>query len=153
NTGIRVSEVGFGGWQLGNEREFVQMTNEEAVRLVHAALDRGCNLFDTAPNYGLGASERILGQALQGRRAEAVITSKFGPHVDGDTDFNASLLLESVEGSLKRLQTDYLDVLLLHNPPLEVLHGTTAHWEILRTLKQQGKVRAFGASLDWSKEV
>lgn len=153
NTGILVSEIGFGGWQLGNGRDFAPMLDADAVRLVHAALDRGCNLFDTAPNYGHGASESLLGNALRGRRSSAVISSKFGHHSDGVTDFDARKMSASVEQSLARLQTDYLDVLLLHNPPLEVLNGTSPQFEMLRKLQQQGKIRSYGASVDWSREV
>ena len=153
NTGIVVSEIGFGAFQLGNHRDFGPMTEQDALRLVHTALDRGCNLFDTAPNYGLGTSETLLGKALKGRRSAAVITSKFGHHSNDATDFDAEKMAASVEHSLTRLQTDYLDTLLLHNPPIEVLNGTSPQFQMMRTLKQQGKIRSYGASVDWSREV
>jgi aryl-alcohol dehydrogenase-like predicted oxidoreductase len=153
NTGIQVPAVGFGAWQLGNANDFGAMSEAEAVRLVHAALEAGCNYFDTAPNYGLGASETLLGKALAGRRAAAIISSKCGHHADGVQDYAADKIAASVEGSLRRLQTDHIDVLLLHNPPFEVLNGRSPHYAVMSKLKAQGKIRAYGASLDWSREV
>jgi aryl-alcohol dehydrogenase-like predicted oxidoreductase len=153
STGIAVPVIGFGAWQLGNARDFQAMDDAEAVRLVHAAIDAGCNYFDTAPNYGLGTSETLLGKALAGRRAEVVISSKCGHQSDGRTDYAAGWIFESVEGSLRRLQTDHIDVLLLHNPPFEVLSGRSPHFDVFRKLRDQGKIRSYGASLDWAREV
>jgi aryl-alcohol dehydrogenase-like predicted oxidoreductase len=153
STGIEVPVVGFGAWQLGNARDFGAMSEADAARLVHAAIDAGCNYFDTAPNYGLATSETLLGKALEGRRAKVVISSKCGHQSDGRTDYAAERIAESVEGSLRRLKTDFLDVLLLHNPPFEVLNGQSPHFDVFRKLRDQGKIRAYGASLDWAKEV
>jgi aryl-alcohol dehydrogenase-like predicted oxidoreductase len=153
STGIAVPIVGFGGWQLGNATDFGPMDDAAAARLVHAALDAGCNYFDTAPNYGRGASETLLGKALAGRRAGVVISSKVGHHSDGTLSFEPERIAASVEQSLGRLKTDYLDVLLLHNPPFELLAGHNPHYEVLRKLKAAGKIRAYGASLDWSREI
>ncbi len=152
-TGIKVSTIGFGAWQLGNNRDFGPMTEDEALTLVHTALDRGCLLFDTAPNYGLGTSETLLGKALKGRRDAVVISSKFGHHATGVMDYDAAKMTASVEGSLGRLQTDHLDVLLLHNPPLDALNGDSPQFQMMRKLQQQGKIRFYGASVDWSREV
>ncbi len=153
STGITVPVVGFGAWQLGNAADFGPMDEADAVCLVHAALEAGCNYFDTAPNYGRGSSETLLGKALQGRRAGTVISSKVGHGADGRTDYAADKIAASVEGSLRRLKTDYIDILLLHNPPLECLNGASPQQEALRQLKAAGKIRAYGASLDWSREV
>ena len=152
NTGIEVSEVGFGAWQLGNTREDGS-TGQKAVELVHKAIDLGCNFFDTAPNYALGKSEEILGKALKNKREDVVINSKFGHSPEDKIDFNPDLIRDSVAGSLKRLQTDYLDSLLLHNPPFEALEGKTEHFDILVELKSEGKIKAYGASVDTSKEI
>ncbi len=65
NTGMQVSEVGFGAWQLGNEKDWGKMSDHEAIDLVNAAMDSGCNFFDTAPNYGAGKSEELLGKVLR----------------------------------------------------------------------------------------
>ncbi|MBS8266193.1 aldo/keto reductase [Mesobacillus boroniphilus] len=153
STGIKVSEVGFGAWQLGNARDWEGMEDNQAIRLVHEALDQGCNFFDTAPNYGGGNSESLLGKALTGRRSEAVVTSKFGHHPDNTLNFDSQKISSSVEDSLRRLKTDYLDSILLHNPPFEILTGSTDHFEILESLKQEGKIRAYGASVDSGREM
>jgi aryl-alcohol dehydrogenase-like predicted oxidoreductase len=149
-----VSEIGFGAWQLGNEADWQnRMADNEGIKLVHAAIDRGCNFFDTAPNYGLGRSEELLGKALKGMRQNVVISTKFGHHADSISDFNPDRIRPSVERSLKLLQTDYIDIVLLHNPPFEALSGHEGHFEELEQLRAEGIIRAYGASLDWSKEV
>ena len=151
-TGKEVSEVGFGAWQLGNTRENGS-TGKDAVDLVHKAVELGCNFFDTAPNYAGGNSEKILGKALKDKRRDVIINSKFGHSPDDVIDFDSSLIRDSIEGSLKRLQTDYLDSVLLHNPPFKILEGETDHFDILAELKAEGKIRAYGASVDTSKEI
>lgn len=152
-TGMKVSEIGFGSWQLGNARDWGKMTDKQAVSLVHEAIDQGCNFFDTAPNYGGGMSESILGEALDGRRAHVVINTKFGHQADHTVNFYPKNIRRSVEGSLRRLKTDYLDSLLLHNPPFECLTGNTDHFTELEKLKREGKIRAFGASIDSAREM
>jgi aryl-alcohol dehydrogenase-like predicted oxidoreductase len=154
NTGLRVSAVGFGAWQLANP---IWDGPDEAgsIELVQAALDAGCNFFDTAPGYGGGASESVLGKALKGRREQAVLCTKYG-HADPEhTDFTAAGLRPSLEASLRRLQTDHVDLLLLHNPPLDLLDGTRAAdlYTELEALQREGKLRAFGASIDTSHEL
>ena len=129
------------------------MEDNQAIRLVHEALDQGCNFFDTAPNYGGGNSEALLGKALSGKRSDVVINSKFGHHPDNTLNFDSQKIRSSVEDSLRRLQTDYLDSILLHNPPFEILTGRTGHFEVLEALKQEGKVRAYGASVDSGREM
>ncbi|WLR55914.1 aldo/keto reductase [Mesobacillus subterraneus] len=152
-TGMKVSEVGFGAWQLGNARDWEGVEDHQAIRMVHEALDQGCNFFDTAPNYGGGNSEALLGKALTGRRSEAVINSKFGHHPDNTLDFDSQKIRSSVEDSLRRLNTDYLDSILLHNPPFEILTGSTDHFKVLESLKQEGKILAYGASVDSGREM
>lgn len=152
-TGMKVSEIGFGAWQLGNAKDWGKMSDKQAVRLVHEALDQGCNFFDTAPNYGGGMSESILGEALNGRRNDVVINTKFGHHPDHTVDYDPKKIRSSVEGSLRRLKTDYLDSILLHNPPFECLTGNTEHFMELEALKREGKIRAFGASIDSAREM
>ncbi|MCM3665173.1 aldo/keto reductase [Mesobacillus subterraneus] len=153
STGIKVSEVGFGAWQLGNARDWEGMEDNQAIRLVHEALDHECNFFDTAPNYGGGKSESLLGRALTSKRSEAVINSKFGHHPDNTLNFDPQKIRSSVEDSLRRLKMDYLDSVLLHNPPFEILTGSTDHFEVLESLKQEGKIRAYGASVDSAREM
>jgi aryl-alcohol dehydrogenase-like predicted oxidoreductase len=154
NTGLRVSAVGFGAWQLNNP-SWGGPDEAGSIELVRAALDAGCNFYDTAPGYGSGASERVLGKAMQGRREQAVLCTKYG-HADAEkADFSAAALRPSLEASLRRLQTDHVDVLLLHNPPRDLLDGTRAAdlYAELEALRREGKLRAFGASIDTSHEL
>jgi len=129
------------------------MDDRTALRLIGEALDGGVNLFDTAPNYAQTNSERLLGVALRGRRDKVVIVSKFGHPPEGAKDFSVPRFWRSIEASLKRLQTDYLDVLLLHNPPEDMYRGTDPLWEALEEAKREGKIRHYGASLDFAREV
>lgn len=152
-TGLEVSEIGFGAWQLGNFDQWGGMDDTTAHKLVAAALDKGCNLFDTAPNYARTHSERLLGECLQGKRQDVVLISKFGHRPDGGTDYSADWFRQSLEESLKRLKTDYLDVILVHSPPLEVLNGNHEIWAAMKQAQQEGKVRFYGASTDYAFEV
>lgn len=154
DSGLKVSAVGFGAWQLNNPL-WGGPDEATSLRLVHAALDRGCSFFDTAPGYGEGASERLLGQALRGRRDAAVLCTKYGHSADGAENFTAANLRPALEASLRRLQTDRVDVLLLHNPPGALLDATQAAdlYAELEALRAEGKLRAFGASVDWARDL
>lgn len=147
-TGKHVSEIGFGGWQLGNKQDWEAMEDTAAVQLIHEAVERGMNFFDTAPAYSHGKSEELLGQALRGRRSQAVINTKFGHGADGVTDFGAERIRTSIEGSLQRLQSDYVDSVLIHNPPFDLLDGKYGHYEELEKLKAEGKILTYGVSVD-----
>jgi len=151
----KVSEVGFGAWQLGKSSDWATMSEKEAVALVHKALELGINYFDTAPNYGYGSSEERLGIALsETDRSKIVINTKFGHDADGKTNFEADNIRKSLEGSLRRLKTDYLDSIILHNPPFSYLDGNNnEHYEIFERLKEEGKIKAYGASLDTYEEM
>ncbi len=154
NTGIKVSEVGFGAWQLGNTADWRgSTTDQESIRLVHKAIEMGCNFFDTAPNYASGKSEELLGKALQGKREEVVISTKFGHFADGHTDYNPDLIRKSIETSLKKLKTDYLDSVLLHNPPQDIMEGKQGHYEVLENLKGTGMIKSYGVSVDSSADM
>ena len=153
STGPVVSEIGFGGWQLCNNDSWGGMDERTALRLIHQAIEGGINLFDTAPNYADTNSERVLGKALQSRRDSVVIVSKFGHTPEGPMDFSEDWFWKSLEASLGRLRTDYLDVLLLHNPPSEMYAGTDPLWQAMEAAKAQGKIRHFGASLDSATEA
>lgn len=147
NTGIEVSEFGLGAWQLG-ERSWNGPGEEESLRIVDAALALGCTFIDTAPAYGGGRSEELLGQALEGRRDRVVVCTKFGYWPDLNADFGPERIEESVEASLRRLRTDYLDVLLIHSPPdPTVLDASAPQYATLERLKSEGVVRAYGVSL------
>jgi aryl-alcohol dehydrogenase-like predicted oxidoreductase len=153
NTGMQVSEIGLGAWQLANPDWGLNDTNE-ALQIVQNSLEAGCNFFDTAPTYGRGLSEELLGKVLKAVRKDIIICSKFGHSPDWVTDFSTSAIRPSLEGSLKRLQTDYVDILLMHNPPREQMDGRTAdQYAELEKLKAEGKIRAYGISLDWRVEL
>lgn len=86
STGIEVSEIGLGAWQLGNTDQWTGPDRETSLRIVDEALTLGVNLFDTAPGYAGGRSEQLLGEALEGRRADVVLVTKFGHKADGSSD-------------------------------------------------------------------
>jgi aryl-alcohol dehydrogenase-like predicted oxidoreductase len=153
STGLEVSEIGFGAWQLCNSDSWGGMDEQTALRLIDEAIDGGINLFDTAPNYAATMSERVLGKALKNKRDEVILVSKFGHTPDGPKEFSVGWFWESLDASLGRLQTDYLDVLLLHNPPGELYAGTDPVWAALEEARAQGKIRHYGASLDLAAEV
>jgi aryl-alcohol dehydrogenase-like predicted oxidoreductase len=146
--------VGFGAWQLNNPI-WGGPDEAESMELVHAAVDAGCNFFDTAPGYGSGASEQLLGKALKGRRQKVVLCTKYGHADPRKTGFSAAGLRPALEASLRRLQTDHVDLLLLHNPPSDLLDGTKAAdlYAELEALRCEGKLWAFGASIDTSQEL
>ena len=146
-TGIQVSEIGLGAWQLANP-DWGATDSNEALQIVQQSLDAGCNFFDTAPPYNHGRSEEFLGRVLKPVRQDVVICTKFGHSPNYVTDFSAEAIRPSLEGSLKRLQTDYIDILLLHNPPAELMHGDSPQYAELEKLKQEGKIREYGVSLD-----
>ena len=153
NTGILVSEIGLGAWQLANPDWGVN-DRREALGIIEASLDAGCNFFDTAPGYGGGRSEELLGEGLKSVRREVVICTKFGHTAEGATDFQTEAIRPSIEASLRRLQTDYLDIVLMHNPPREMMDGqTAAHYEEFEKLKAEGLIRQYGVSLDWREEA
>lgn len=145
-----VSEIGLGAWQLGNNSGWQSMSEKQAIEMVEKALELGINFFDTAPNYGHGTGETRLGKGLKGvDRSKIVINTKFGHTDSGTTNYSSEYIRESLEGSLKRLQVDYVDSLIIHNPPAEYLDGTkNDHYEILERLMEEGKITAYGASLD-----
>jgi aryl-alcohol dehydrogenase-like predicted oxidoreductase len=147
---INISEIGLGTWQLGQNSGWKSMTEIEAIKLVHRSLDLGVNFFDTAPNYGHGTAEERLAKAFKGKdRSKIVINTKFGHTHKGTLNFSSDYIRESLEGSLKRLQVDYVDSLIIHSPPSEYFDGNkNDHYEILDKLIEEGKIKAYGASLD-----
>jgi len=150
-SGLRVPALSFGTGTFGGQGPLFSAWGSsdaaEARRLLDICLEAGVTLFDTADVYSGGASEEILGEALRGRRGEALISTKTGlPMGDGPQDWGASRtrLIRAVEDSLRRLGTDYIDLLQLHafdaSTPVEELMGTLA------SLIDQGKLRYAGVS-------
>jgi aryl-alcohol dehydrogenase-like predicted oxidoreductase len=170
-SGIEVSALGMGCWAIGgpwtlngSPAGWSTVDDAESMRALHVALERGVNFFDTAANYGAGHSERLLGRAVNGRRGEVVIATKFGYRVDGSTrtvvsydgsgtDGDvASRLRADVEASLGRLGTDYIDVYLLHVWELAVGRALEAR-DVLEALVDEGKIRTYGWSTDRTDAV
>jgi len=140
-----VSVVGFGGSPLGNE--FGAVDPNEAKRAVAAAIEQGINFFDVAPYYGRTLAEERLGAALEGKRDKVVLATKAGRYDVAAFDFSAKRVRSSVEESLRRLRTDYIDVLTAHDIEFgdreQIVHETIPE---MRALAQEGKIRAVGIS-------
>ena len=150
---VQASEIGLGAWQLGNAKDWSPMADEDAIQLVQTAYQEGCTFFDTAPGYGQGKSEKLLGQALASIRSSVLINTKVGHRADGQTDFTASGIEQSIQESLNRLQTSYLDSVLLHNPPSEFLSSDHIAMKTLANLQGQGVLRGYGASVDTYQDM
>ncbi len=156
-AGLEVTAVGLGTWAFASQI-YGDVPRENANNTIAAALDAGINFFDTAPLYGTdtvdGVAETILGEGLGTRRNDVFISSKFGRYSsDGAApNFHASRARESVEGSLKRLGRDHIDVLFFHSPfgPSDI-HDDV--WEELDRLRGEGKVRIIGHSISMFEDT
>lgn len=161
-SGVEVSEIGLGGWQVGGPlRAYFEglgwishgwgdVDGDAAVRLIHTCGELGINFIDTAAGYGAGHSEEIVGRAIGGQRDAWVVETKGGESFTEEgtnlKDFSRERLLHQIEESLRRLGTDYVDVYLLHNPSeTDVERGECL--EALTQIKQSGKARLVGVSL------
>ena len=147
-TPLRVSRIALGTWAIGGWM-WGGTNEDEFIRTIHAALDRGINLIDTAPVYGFGRSEEIVGTALvqNGRRKQAIIATKVGlAWKDGNPyrDASKGRIVREVEDSLRRLQTDVIDIYQVHWPDPNTPIEETA--EAMAALYRGGKIRAIGVS-------
>ena len=157
NTDLRVSEVGFGLWTVSTGW-WGQFTEGEAIALMHKAFDLGITLFDAADTYGNGLSEELIAKAFPKQRDEIVIATKVGYDfvTHGETrgrgqreipqDFSPEAITRSTEAALKRLKTDRIDLLQLHNIRMEQIYDD-ALWTMLEKLKESGKIRYYGVAL------
>ncbi len=148
-TGLQVSVVGFGCWPMAGDR-YGAIEDDEAVKAIHRALDLGVNCVDTAPAYGAGHSEEVVARALAGRRKEVILVTKCGVRVPPPgqpgplRDASRTNILHEVDASLKRLRTDWVDVLLVHWPD-----PGTPFEESMRALEEvvaSGRARFVGVS-------
>lgn len=151
-TEITVSEVGFGAWGIGGwapgQLSYGPVSETQASHALHAAFEEGITLFDTSPLYGEGKSETIIGKAFRGRRDQVVFATKVGmTHFDQPDNFTPKSIEQSIEDSLRRLQTDYLDIVQLHNPTLQTLRNNDELNKCLDNLQKSGKVRCLGISV------
>ena len=148
NSNLETSVIGFGGWPMGRG-QYGPIDEKEVTAAVHRAIDVGITLFDTAAVYGWGAGEEIMGRALKGHRHDVVLVTKGGRRWDPEAnirgnDSSRQFLEQGLEESLRRLQTDYVDLFLIHWPdedrpfqePMEVF----ARW------RKEGKIRYGGVS-------
>ena len=168
-TELRVSEVGFGTWTVSTGW-WGETTDADAVAMMRRALDtHGITFFDAADAYGNGRAERQIAEAFRGRRAEIVIGTKIGYDIydeeaqrsrRGQQELpmrtDPAFLRLAVERCLERLETDYIDVLQLHNAKMEHVRDAEL-WGTLRTLQREGKIRtwgaAFGPAIGWLYEA
>ena len=148
-TGLQVSVVGFGCWPMAGDR-YGAIEDDEAIRAIHRALDRGVNCVDTAPAYGAGHSEEVVARALEKRRRDVILVTKCGVKVPPPgqlgplRDASRANILREVDASLKRLRTDWVDVLLVHWPD-----AATPFEETMRGLDEvvaSGRARFVGVS-------
>jgi aryl-alcohol dehydrogenase-like predicted oxidoreductase len=157
NTDLSVSEVGFGLWTISTGW-WGQFTEGEAIALMHKAFDLGVTLFDAADTYGNGLSEELIAKAFPTQRDDIVIATKVGYDfvTHGETrgrgqreipqDFSPDAIVRATDAALRRLGTDRIDLLQLHNIRMEQIHDD-AVWTTLEKLKASGKIRYFGIAL------
>lgn len=157
NTDLKVSEVGFGLWTVSTGW-WGNFTDDEAIALMHKGFDLGMTLFDAADTYGNGRSEELIAKAFPKQRDEIVIATKVGYDfvTHGDSrgrgqreipqDFSPDAIVRATDAALKRLKTDRIDLLQLHNIRMEQIHDD-ALWTTMEKLKAAGKTRYYGIAL------
>jgi len=160
-TGLTASAVAFGAWAIGGGTWWGNTDDNESIRAIHAALDAGVNLIDTAPVYGWGRSEEVVGKAVQGRRDRVLLATKCGLwwHDDRGPLFfelegrtvrrllRPDAIRRELEDSLRRMGTDYIDLYQTHWQSTEPAKDPIAEtMECLDSLRREGKIRAIGVS-------
>jgi aryl-alcohol dehydrogenase-like predicted oxidoreductase len=161
-TGIRVSAIGFGGWAIGGSAEasgaplgWGRTSDDESLSAIRRARELGVTLYDTADSYGFGRSESLLGIVLSRYRQEVIIATKVGvvrtSTGDLKKDFSRQHIFHAVDGSLKRLRTDYIDLYQVHNPTLDELRREEIQ-DAMERLQDAGKIRFWGVSVSTPEE-
>lgn len=152
-TGLRVSAVGLG--TMVHAGHFGPMKDSDSLSAIDEALDLGVNFIDTSDAYGAGYSETLLGKALKGRRDKVILATKGGNTMVGPNrgkrDFSSAYINRVMDESLKRLQTDTIDLYQLHNPTVDVIEQGEV-WELLERRKKEGKIRYLGVSINKVEE-
>lgn len=150
-TGVQVSEIGLGCWQLGGS-DWGDVDEKLASDILSAAIDAGVNFFDTADVYGGGRSEQLIGNFLKGRGEKIFVATKLGRKDIYPDKYTRDTLRAATESSLKNLGVDSLDLTQLHCVPTEELRkGDVFEW--LRGQKQEGKIKSFGASVETMEQA
>ena len=146
NTDLELTTIGFGAWAIGGGDYafgWGPQDDQESIRAIHKALDLGINWIDTAPVYGLGRSEEVVGKALRGIREEVILATKCGLVWDDSRQISNRLKADSIRGeaeaSLRRLETDFIDFYQIHWP--EPDEDVEEAWGELVKLKEEGKIR------------
>lgn len=150
STHLEVSELGFGCWAIGGT-SYGPTDDRESLRALSCAFDHGIHFFDTADTYGHGHSESLIGEIFKesSKRTQVIIASKVGwdfYHGGNKKNFDPAYIRFACGESLKRLNTDYLDLYQLHNPKLEMIEEGSV-FKMLETLKREGKIRFWGVSV------
>jgi aryl-alcohol dehydrogenase-like predicted oxidoreductase len=152
-TGLRVSIVGLG--TMVHAGHFGPMKDSESLEAIETALELGVNFIDSSDAYGAGYGETLLGNAFKGKRDKIVIATKGGNVMVGPNRgkriFEPDYISRVMDESLRRLQTDYIDLYQLHNPTVEVIERG-AVWEVLERAKKAGKIRHYGVSINSMEE-
>ncbi len=143
-TELEVSEVGFGMWTLASGK-WGSFTEDQAVDLLRKAYDSGINYYDVAPSDGGGLGERLLGKAFADKRELVIVSTKVGL-ADGRRDFSPAGIRKSVDESLARLGSSFIDALQLHYPDATAV-ANPAVWQTLEDLRNEGKIRYYGIAL------
>jgi len=153
NTGLTVSEIGFGTWGIGGSAEgdvaYGPTNDGDSIQALRRAFDLGVNFFDTSDLYGFGHSERLLADAFQGLRQKVIIASKVGFAKQNGSlgqDFSPQHIRSSLEQSLRRLRSDYIDLYQLHSPAIADLQQEPGILDLLYSFQKEGKIRAVGVS-------
>ena len=149
STGVEVSALTVGTWAIGGAN-WGDVNRTDSIKAIHAMLDNGVNSIDTAPAYNFGESEKIVGEALKGRRDKVFLTTKTAVYNTKETPFvkdgRRETVLRLCEESLKNLQTDYIDLMVIHWPDIEHCAPFEETMGALEELKQAGKIRFVGVS-------
>ena len=147
---LEVSVIGYGAWGIGGAPFWKNEGDKKSIDSIKASFDQGINIFDTAPVYGFGHSEELIGKALKPVREKVILATKCGLRWDKESlsalrkDASRKSILEEIDQSLKRLGTDWIDLYQVHWPDVETSHQETM--ETLLEIQEQGKIRSIGVS-------
>jgi len=147
---LEVSVIGYGAWGIGGAPFWKNEGDKKSIDSIKASFDQGINIFDTAPVYGFGHSEELIGKALKPVREKVILATKCGLRWDKESlsalrkDASRKSILEEIDQSLKRLGTDWIDLYQVHWPDVETSHQETM--EALLEIQEQGKIRSIGVS-------